>query len=552
VALAASVCELSKRATLRSPESPQDLRTSYAAALDARAARDSNGRMEHDAAPARHAPLGPELGWATAAAAVAVLAAMGSERLFGYRDPSLLFITAVLVVSVRTRMSVAIYAAALCFLAYNFFFIHPLYTLYISRASDVATVLIFLAAALLCGRLANRLRSQVLDLRRANARTRALQKLSEGLAAAGDEAAVAEVATRAVTAAMAAEAVMAALDQRTHRLGPALGHDEHLDIDHVTRITAEACLESATARDPAAATRLDFGWWCHPLWAGDRALGALFLRFAEPLSTIAPAQASLAQAMAQIVAQALARARLSHQLEAAHVLAESERLRSALLSSVSHDLRSPLSTIIGSAESLKLYSERLSEEDKGILAGDILGEGLRLDRYIQNLLDMTRLGTDARLKREWLGLDEICGTLLPRLRRSHPDLRVDLALGTPPPLLHVNPALIEQALFNLLDNAAKFSPPYAPLRVEAARQPDHWRIDVVDRGPGIPSSERERVFDMFHSVAHGDDGEGGTGLGLAISQGILAAHGGSIAALPGDEGVGTIMRLSLPLAEPPA
>ena len=131
-------------------------------------------------------------------------------------------------------------------------------------------------------------------------------------------------------------------------------------------------------------------------------------------------------------------------------------------------------------------------------------------------------------------------------------MRVDLALGSPPPLLHVNPALIEQALFNLLDNAAKFSPPSAPLRVEAAREPDHWRIDVVDRGPGIPLAERERVFDMFHSVAHGDDGNAGAGLGLAISQGILAAHGGSIAALPGEAGVGTIMRLSLPLAEPPA
>jgi two-component system sensor histidine kinase KdpD len=507
--------------------------------------------MDNDAAPVRHAPLGPELGLATAAAAAAVLVAMGAERLFGYRDPSLVFITAVLVVSVRTRMSVAMYAAVLCFLAYNFFFIQPLYTFYIADASGLATVLMFLAAALLCGRLANRLRRQVIDLRRANARTRALQKLSEALAGAGDEPAVASAATRALADAMHAEAVLAAVDESSGRLGPALGHDEHLEIDRVTRLAAEACLESATARDPSAATRLDFGWWCYPLWAGDRALGALFLRFPEPLSTSPPAQASLAQAMAQSVAQALARARLSTQLESAHVRAETERLRSALLSSVSHDLRSPLSTIIGSAESLKLYSGRLSEEDKATLAGDILGEGLRLDRYIQNLLDMTRLGTDTRMKREWLGLDEICGTLLPRLRRSHPDLRVDLALGSPPPLLHVNPALLEQALFNLLDNAAKFSPPSAPLRVEAAREPDHWRIDVVDRGPGIPLGERERVFDLFHSVAHGDSDNTGAGLGLAISQGILAAHGGSIAALPGEEGVGTIMRLSLPLAEPP-
>jgi two-component system sensor histidine kinase KdpD len=510
--------------------------------------------MDSEAAPTRHPPLGPELVLALAAAALAVAVAALAEYAFGYRDQSLVFITAVLAVSVRTRRSVAMFAAVLCFLSYNFFFIHPRYTLYIADASGAATVGMFLVAALLCGRLANRLRTQVIDLRRANARTRALQKLSERLAAAGDEAAVADAATRGLAEATGATALLAPYDEHARRLGAALGHDsEAADLDRITQLAALACLsgrEASAPRDEPAAARLDFGWWCYPLRAGERALGALLLRFPEPLSTIPPAQASLLQAMAHIVAQALARTRLASELESAHLAGERERLRAALLASVSHDLRSPLSTIIGSAESLSLYQDRLSAADKAALASGILGEGLRLDRYIQNLLDMTRLDQAPSLPREWLGLDEICGAVLPRLQRSHPEVRVELDLGAPPPLLHVNPALIEQALFNLLDNAAKFSPPHEALRIEAEAADAEWRIDVVDRGPGIPLEEREQVFDLFHSVARGDQQASGSGLGLAICQGIATAHGGRISAHAGADGRGTVMRLRLPRAEP--
>jgi two-component system sensor histidine kinase KdpD len=311
-------------------------------------------------------------------------------------------------------------------------------------------------------------------------------------------------------------------------------------------VAAEACLDSASARDPSAATRLDFGWWCYPLWAGESALGALFLRFSEPLSTIPPAQASLARAMAQIVAQALARTRLAGQLERARVLGESERLRTTLLASVSHDLRSPLSTIIGSAESLKLYADRLSEEDQATLAGDILGEGLRLDRYIQNLLDMTRLDQAPSMPREWLGLDEICGAVLPRLQRSHPDVRVELDLGAPPPLLHVNPALIEQALFNLLDNAAKFSPPGTAIDVHAEIAGGEVRISVRDHGPGISPEHWSRVFERFYKVDRARPREaGGFGLGLAITKHLVQVLGGRIWTETAHDG-GQVFTIALP------
>ena len=143
---------------------------------------------------------------------------------------------------------------------------------------------------------------------------------------------------------------------------------------------------------------------------------------------------------------------------------------------MSHDLRSPLSTIIGSAESLDVYRDQLSVEDQRQLARDILGEGRRLDRYIQNLLDMTRLGQGGpALNREWIGLDDIIGTATQRLARVHPDRQVALQLPAPAPLLHVNPPLFEQALFNALDNAAKFSPAGPADRgIAASSKPVAW------------------------------------------------------------------------------
>jgi two-component system sensor histidine kinase KdpD len=270
------------------------------------------------------------------------------------------------------------------------------------------------------------------------------------------------------------------------------------------------------------------------------------------VSSLPPSFDALARLMTQNIAQALARAHLSGQLEASRLQAETERLRAALLSSVSHDLRSPLSTIIGSAESLKLFGHQLPADDRATLAADIVSEGLRLDRYIQNLLDMTRLGQPgAAMQREWVGVDEICAAAIGRLRKSNPGHRVVLEIGAQPVLLYVNPGLMEQALFNLLENAAKFAPAELPVTVAVVQHGDSVVIDVVDRGPGIPEHARGRVFDMFYSLEHGDRVARGTGLGLAICQGVVAAHGGTIAALPGDGGLGTRMRIVLPFQAAP-
>ena len=162
---------------------------------------------------------------------------------------------------------------------------------------------------------------------------------------------------------------------------------------------------------------------------------------------------------------------------------------------------------------------------------------------------MTRLGQQGlTLARDWIGVDELIGSASLRLQRYLPDTRVETQIAPDLGPLHVHPALIEQALFNVMENAAKFSPSGQAIRVLARRLDDGTLgIDIIDQGPGIPEDERRRIFDMFYSVERGDRGKHGTGLGLTIVQGILGAHMGRVEALPGPDGVGTTIRIALPL-----
>ena len=373
--------------------------------------------------PSRHESPARSYLLALAVSALAALLAAAAERWLGLSDLSLVFMLAVVLVATRSSTGPALLTAVLCFLAYNFFFIEPRYTLYINARDGVATVLLFLAAALLAGRLASRLAMQVQALRESQ----------------------------------------------------------------------RQMLER--------------------------------------------------QAQAQ---------QLAEDLQAERVAGETERLRNALLSSVSHDLRTPLASIIGAAGSLDSYGDAMDAQDRHALLDTVRSEGERLDRYIQNLLDMTRLGHGTLpLNRDWIGVDELIGSAVGRLRRYQPGTRftvsVDPGLGP----IWVHPALVEQALFNVIENAAKFSPDDEAVAIDARRVGERLRIDVVDRGPGIPEDERARIFDMFYSVERGDRGRHGTGLGLAICQGMVGAHGGRVEALPNPAGAGTLIAVTLPMREPP-
>ncbi|MGC1547547.1 MAG: sensor histidine kinase KdpD [Rhodanobacter sp.] len=487
-------------------------------------------------------------------ATIATLVAFGlsfiADRYLSVANLSLIFLTAVLVVAVRTRMAVAVYTATLCFLGYNFFFAPPRYTLEIANFDDVLAVVLFFLAALVCSRLATRLASQVESLRGAHAHARSLLALGQRLAASTDAAGVRIVGVAALAHALGCEAAMLARDPG-QQLHVAATEPREVPLSAQDLAAAEWCEKHATQAGRYTDTLNAAPYWMLPLGSEDNPLGVAALRFPKELSDPGTEQRSLALAMIQDIGQALERARLADELEGARVQGETERLRNALLSSVSHDLRSPLASMIGSAGTLASYDKQLPENERRELLEAILGEGQRLDRYIQNLLDMTKLGHGTlKLNRDWTDAAEIVAAAVTRMRKMFPDLRVETDLPADTVLLYVHPALIEQALFNILENAARFSPVNEPVRVRVRRVDESLLIDVIDRGPGIPEEERVRIFDMFYSVSRGDRAPQGTGLGLAICRGMIGAHGGSVAALPGD-GVGTTIRITLPLPAAP-
>ena len=477
------------------------------------------------------------------ATALAVAVSWVAERWVGLDDLSMVFIVAVVVVAARTRMVAAMSTAMLCFLAYNFFFIEPRFTLDIGARQGVTTVFLFLAAALVAGRLAAKLRMQVVALRAANTHATALQALGRQLASAADLGQVVSAGRSALQAAFGAPAWV--------RIGDATSAPEGSPLSQTDLGAAEWAQRNGQPTGRHTDTLSASPWWFLPLRNDRETLGVIGLRLDAGDLRLAFEQRRLAEAMADDIGQAALRARLVSDLESARVGNETERLRSALLSSVSHDLRSPLSSMIGSASSLASYSEAMSAEDRKSLLETIQLEGERLDRYIQNLLDMTRLGHGGlTLNRDWIGVDELVGSATGRLLRYQPEVKLQITIAPGLKPLWVHPALVEQALFNVLENAAKFSPPGVAVQIDARLVEGKLRIDVRDQGPGIPEDERTRIFDVFYSVERGDRGRHGTGLGLTISQGMIGAHGGSVEALAGSGGRGTLIRITLPLIEP--
>ncbi|MGF6694663.1 sensor histidine kinase KdpD [Pseudomonas sp. D(2018)] len=461
---------------------------------------------------------------------------------------SLVFLAAVLLVAVRSSLGPALLCAGLSFLAYDFLFIPPTFSLTIARQEDVLTLLFFLLMAGLTGNLASRQRRQLDALRDTQSETTALLDLSRKLTAATDRQAVLNVAIQQFGAWTDVEVCLLSR-----------GRDGIWKVEAgVQRLLADqerAAAEWSWQHDQPAGLGTDTlpggRWWWLPL-SGEE--GPLVLLGISPRDE-APLPAGrrrLIAALGQPLAQALARAQLAEDLEAARLHGETEQLRSALLASVSHDLRTPLTAMRGSIDSLLALGEAIPMADRRELLEGTRDEAERLDRYIQNLLDMTRLGHGGlKLARDWVAPVDIVASALQRLRPVLAPLQVETRVPEQLPLLYVHAALIEQALVNVLENAARFSPSQGRLRVAVEADETELRFSVSDQGPGIPPEERDRIFDMFYTAARGDRGGQGTGLGLAICQGMVGAHGGRVTVSDGLDSRGATLTLHLPLHPQP-
>jgi two-component system sensor histidine kinase KdpD len=281
---------------------------------------------------------------------------------------------------------------------------------------------------------------------------------------------------------------------------------------------------------------------------GRSAIGVVGLDSDKPGPLFTPDERRLLDALIDQSALAIERVHLVEDMDKVKRTVETDRLRSALLTSISHDLKTPLAAVLGSAGTLRDLAARLSDAEKADLLATIIDESERLNRFIANLLDMTRLESGAAVPNaSLLDVREIVGSALRRATKILGQHRVELALAGDLPMLELDAVLFEQVLFNLLDNAAKYAPAGSTIRVRAWRDSGTVSLQVEDEGDGIPPDDLERIFDKFYRVEKGDHVRAGTGLGLAISRGFVEAMKGTVVAANRTDRSGALFTIRLPI-----
>ena len=485
---------------------------------------------------------------ATVAVATSTSVAVMINRLFPVESLSLFFLVAVLAIAARFGLWPSIYASLLAFLGYNFFLTEPFFTFEVANQDLVLTLLLFLAVAIVTGSLAARLRDQANAQRAIAKRTANLFDFSRKVASVASLDDVVWAAVTHVASTMQCSALILMPDP-SRKLAIVGGMPPEDQLEARDWGAAEWAWDRHEPAGWSSETLPSATWLFLPMKSADKVHGLLGVQFGTR-QYITTEERRLVESLVDQVGIAIERTRLAADMEQSRLLAETENLRAALLSSVSHDLRTPLVSIIGAASSLIEADQALGETGRRSMAETIRDEGERLNRYVQNLLDMTRLGYGAlSVKREPVDLREVVGRALRRLERDLAAHRVvrDMPAGLPD--ASGDPVLLEQVVTNILDNAAKYAPAGSDVTIWAGQKDRSVLLVISDQGPGIPEPDRPHVFDMFFRVRTGDGQPGGTGLGLAIAKGIVDAHGGSVRVEPASaDGRGTRISISLPMA----
>ena len=458
----------------------------------------------------------------------------------------MLYLAAVMVCGAFWGRGPAILAAAASGLAFSFFFTGPAFSFSVEDYPHLITFGGLLAAGWVVSDLAGRLRNQVRASRRREEEAGALNALSRDLTIALGLDDMLAAVVRNVSLTFGREA--AVLLPEGERLAVKVSSPGlMMSLDGIEAAEWAFAHRKQAGRGTDTFTMLQVR--CLPLETRDGVVGVLAVAPREPGRLLSPEQRALLEGFASLAALGIERARLSEQASQAAVLRTTERLQSALLNSISHDLRTPLSTITGAVTSL-LETEQsgavLDHHARLDLLENALDEAERLNRLVGNLLDMTRLEAKAmKMKRSACDVQDVIGAALQRASRRLAGRPVETSIPADLPVIQVDFVLIVQVLFNLLDNAAKYSPAGTAVEVSARALPEGVEICVTDHGLGIPVTDIERVFGKFYRVQRGD-GVPGTGLGLSICRGIVEAHGGRIWAENRSEG-GTRMVLLLPV-----
>jgi two-component system sensor histidine kinase KdpD len=477
--------------------------------------------------------VGPYLeGLFTTAAATAI--GMAIDARIQLPNISLLFVVPVLVAAARHGLVPSLWVAGLSVLSYNFFFLPPLYEFTISDPANIVALFFFMFVAVAASALAARTRWQTQAARREARTTAELYGVSSKIAGVVELDDLLWIVVTHLARLLNAEIAILMPSGSPRETAPlatraAFPPDSQLsDADlAAARWSWDADRPTGKGTDTLPGGR----WLFVPIRTSRSAIGVIGILATGENRELSSPERRLLEAVGNQTAVAIERVALAADIDQARIGAERERLRSAMLTSVSHDLRTPLASIIGALSSLRSHRERYDDATREELLGTALSEAQRLDRFVGNLLDMTRLDAGViEPKREAVEVGDLVSTTVRRALTVLQDRVVASNVAPGLPSLQLDFVLAEQVLFNLLDNAAKYSPSGSRIEIQARRVAERVEIAVRDEGQGIAPEALDRLFDKFYRADDGDRRRAGTGLGLAIARGFVEVEGGTLTA----------------------
>src|SRR5450830_750352 len=504
------------------------------------APRDDSGRVRR------------RRGYVWAAVSCAVTTAL-AWWLIAYLHPAnviMLYLVGVMIVAVRYGRSASALASFLSVLAFDFFFVAPRFSISVSDARYLITLLVMLAVSLFISSLASRMRHQANVAMLREARAGNLYMLGKELAAVLTLDQILEIGRRHLGAVFGARTAFCLPDSSDHvRVAAPEQHDAHA-LQQIDLGVAQWVYDNDQAAGRGTATLPAAQALYLPLNATMRTRGVLAFVAEDPLQLALPENRQMLEIFCSQIAMAIERLHYAEVAQDALVTMESERLRNSLLSAISHDLRTPLTSLVGSAEALARVPSLGADERE--MAITISEQSQRMSGLVENLLDMARLQSGGiTLNRQWNSIEEVVGTALRLLNKTLGERRVETHLPADLPLVRFDAVLIERVFANLIENAVKYAPAGEIIVVDARANAGRMEISVIDRGPGFPAGMEERAFEKF-TRGDTESSTPGVGLGLAICRAIVDAHGGTIRALPASAHGGARVCFTLPLDKPPA
>jgi two-component system sensor histidine kinase KdpD len=499
------------------------------------------------ATAARSEPFDPgPFALALLAVAVSLGVAAALWPWVGLESIDLVFLTAVVGVAVRLGLwpsLLASFASALC---YNFFFTEPYYSFRIYDPGNIIAVVSFTVVAIVVSNVAARARVQLLAAMDRSRTTESLYAFSRKLAGAGTMDDVLWATAHQIASMLKVRVVLLLPENDTIVLKA--GYPPEDKLEDADLAAAKWAWEKSRPAGRDSDALPGAKWLFLPLRTGRGAIGIVGICRDEPGPILRAEQRRLLDALADQGALAIERVHLVEDIERVRRVAETDRLRSALLTSISHDLKTPLAAVLGAAGALRDLGASLDDGSKADLVATIIEESERLNRFIANLLDMTRLEAGAVVPNAALhDVGEVVGSALERAGKVLAKHHVEVEIGSDLPMVMVDAVLLEQVLFNLLDNAAKYAPQDTTVRIQSWQDKDSVVLQVLDEGDGVPPADLERVFDKFYRAQKGDHVRAGTGLGLAISRGFIEAMNGTITAANRSDRTGALFTIRLPV-----